>query len=231
MDTSLNTAIEKPQSLLDVVYSWLKEQIIDGHLMPGERLVESQLASQLEVSRTPVHEALVNLGQEGFVVYRPGGGFVVGLISPRHVREVYDLRRILEIHVLRETVGDFSPEELSDLDFLLRAGDEALQNRDQRGFLEANRRFHDCFSEKYGNERILDVLSNLAQHTRWILSVGFRTHENVLRASHNGHKRILGAVRAEDASAAADLMDEHLRGFVDAVLTGEGPYDGEAAEE
>ncbi len=230
MGKRLPGMIERPESLQEIVYGYLKEQIIEGQLMPGDRLVESHLASQLQVSRTPVHEALVQLEQEGFVVSRPGGGYVTGPLSPRDVREIWDLRRILEVHVLRETVGSFSPEELNDLDSLLLAGDEALQNQDQRAFLEANKAFHDAFSRKYGNARILGVLSNLAHHTRRVLSVGFRSHETVLRTSHTEHKRILEAVRAEAAESAAALLEQHLTGFVDVILSEETAFDGEDAE-
>jgi len=228
MDKANSYKIEKPQSLKEKVYLWIKDQVLSGELPPGEPIVETKLAGQLGVSRTPVHQAIIQLEQEGFVASVQFKGFFVGGISSRDIREIYQLREILETHLLRETAKQFTEEELEQIEFIIQAADEALQSGDVASFLEANRAFHHSFARKYDNQRISDILANLDEHLYRILSFEFQTQPDKLLASQREHKLMLEAIREGDVESAVSLLRKHLK-FADTFL--DGRWDAERGGE
>jgi DNA-binding GntR family transcriptional regulator len=213
--------IERPEYLQNRVYTRLKNQIINGIFRPKERLIESHLAKDLGVSRTPVHNAITQLEQEGLVDNIPGKGYFVCSLSARDLQELYEIRRILEPYVVKKTVGLFTQEELKQLQGVLQTGDEALKKGNYVTFLQANRIFHHSFDKKYGNHHISRVLSDLDDQIRRFLSVRFKIHQNTLQVSQQEHWRILEAVKKEDIDSAVSLVIEHLTWVVDILLSDE----------
>jgi DNA-binding GntR family transcriptional regulator len=140
--------IEKPQSLDEAVYQQIKNAILNVTLMPGSPLIETRLADELGVSRTPIRKALARLEQEGFVSAAPSKGYQVAEILLQDIQQIYDLREILECHLVRETAASFTAEELSELEAALDAADHAFQKEDYAGFLSTNRLFHHAFDLK-----------------------------------------------------------------------------------
>ena len=89
-------SIQRSQSLRQQVYQALKQIILKGDLASGERVVETKLAQQLEVSRTPIREAIGRLRQEQLIVSKPNGGFKVATLSVEDAGQLYDCRIVLE---------------------------------------------------------------------------------------------------------------------------------------
>ncbi|MEO1465192.1 MAG: GntR family transcriptional regulator, partial [Cyanobacteria bacterium J06633_1] len=89
-------SIQRSQSLRQQVYEALKRIILKGDLASGERIVETKLAKQLEVSRTPIREAIGQLKKEQLIVSKPNGGFVVATLSVQDAAQLYDCRVALE---------------------------------------------------------------------------------------------------------------------------------------
>ena len=210
---ALLSKIEKPPSLDDKVYSQIKEAILDCVLPPGAPLIETRLAEELGVSRTPMRKAIARLEQEGFVTADSSKGYNVAEISLQDIKEIYQLREILECHLVRETAKQFTQEELDEIESALRAADEALEQGDYPGFLAANRAFHHAFDRKYGNQRISDMLANLDEHVYRALMSEFRSLESKMLAlsSYGEHKLILKAIREGDVESALSSMRDHLR--------------------
>src|SRR5579859_6100098 len=82
--------------LVDRVYEQIKAAIQDGRIKPGQRLVQDALARQLGISRSPVREAIVRLGQEGFIHLEPHRGAVVRPVTDREMDQIYQVRQLLE---------------------------------------------------------------------------------------------------------------------------------------
>ena len=213
--TAKLSKIEKPPSLDEKVYLQIKKAILDCTLSPGAPLVETRLAEELGVSRTPIRRAIARLEQEGFVTADPSKGYNVAEISLQELREIYQLREILECHLVRETAKQFTPEELEEMESALRAADQALEKGDYPGFLATNRAFHHTFDRKYGNQRISDVLANLDEHIYRNLMSEFRAQDSKLLtlSSYDEHKLILEAIREGDVESAVSVMRDHLRKY------------------
>jgi DNA-binding GntR family transcriptional regulator len=207
--------VERSLSLEEKVYLKLKEAILDCVLPSGAPLIETQQAEKLGVSRTPIRKALARLEDEGFVTAAPTKGYEVTTASLQDIEEIYQLREILECHIVRETAKQFSPEELDEMEAALVTADKALENEDYGGFLESNRTFHHALDRKYGNKRISDLLDNLDEHVYRHLMAEFKAQGTTLlsAAAIRDHKIILDAIRDGDAESAASLMREHLRKY------------------
>ena len=110
-------------------YEWIKDAILEGRLKEGEPLSENRLAQEISISRTPIREALRNLEQDGFVRMVPGKGAFVAGISMEDVKEIYDIRILLEPLAARTAADRIPPEALD-----AAARDwEALRERHRRG--------------------------------------------------------------------------------------------------
>jgi DNA-binding GntR family transcriptional regulator len=205
--------IEKPASVDDTAYLQIKQAILDCVLAPGAPLVETRLAKELGVSRTPVRRAIARLEQEGFVTPDVSKGYKVAEISLRDLEEMYQLREILECHLIRETAHQFTQDELAQMESTLQAADQDLERDDYPAFLATNRAFHHAFDRKYGNQRISDVLDRLDEHVYRAIMWGFRGRggEAKIQLGYGDHKLVLKAIREGDVESAVSVMRDHLR--------------------
>jgi len=212
-ERALLAKIEKPPSVDDTAYVQIKQAILDCVLAPGQPLVETRLAEELGVSRTPIRRAIARLEQEGLVGADPSKGYKVTKISVPDQEEIYQLREILEGHLIRETAEQFTEEELDDMESALRAADQALEEEDYPAFLATNRLFHHAFDRKFGNQHISDVLANLDDHVYRAIMWGFhaRQGELVTGLGYRDHELILKAIREGDVESAVSRMEAHLR--------------------
>ena len=217
MSASLSK-IEKLQSLDDRAYLRIKQAIVDCVLPPGTLLIETRLAEELGVSRTPIRKAITRLEQEGFVTSDSSKGYKVAEISLQDIKEIYRLRELLECHLLRETAKQFTHEEIEEMDAALRGADEALKKGDYPSFLATNRVFHHTFDRKYGNQRISDVLDNLDGHVYRSVMYEYRTQGNQALDLSGDHRLILEALRKGDVESAVSLMRNHLRRGADRAI-------------
>jgi DNA-binding GntR family transcriptional regulator len=212
-ERALLTKIEKPPSVDDTAYVQIKQAILDCVLVPGAPLVETRLAEELGVSRTPIRRAIARLEQEGLVAADPPKGYNVTQISLPDQEEIYQLREILECYLVHETADQFSEEELDEMESALRAADQALEEEDYPGFLATNRLFHHAFDRKFGNQHISEVLANLDDHVYRAIMWGFHLREGeiVRGLGYRDHELILKAIREEDVESAVSRMQAHLR--------------------
>jgi DNA-binding GntR family transcriptional regulator len=213
-DRSLSR-IERPKSLEEQAYFDIKQAILRGQFLPGEFLAEMQVAQELGISKTPIRKAMARLQQEGFLVNIPYKGYNVAEISAADTKEIYELRRILECHLVRETALQFTEAELDEMEASFQAAEDAMERRDYILYLACNREFHHAFPRKYGNQRILKVLTNLDEHVQRILLHKMQ-QEGSYDLSSRDHRLILAAIRTGDIEAAESLMRDHLAGFPEA---------------
>ena len=210
--------IQKNATLEEMAYQQIKQGIINGIFAPGEFMAEVRLAETLGISKTPVRKAMSRLQQEQFLTNIPFAGYHVAEISIADILEVYELREILECFLVKETVGHFSPAEITSMRKTLDQAGTALSQNDYTNFVEFNRQFHHSFDRKYANQRISSVLTNLDEHVHRILIYLFPDEQRELSISHQEHFQILNAIITEDADAAVAHMHNHLARFRDVLV-------------
>ncbi len=207
--------IEKQQPLEDRVYIQLKRVILNGTLAPGVVTTETELAEELGVSRTPVRKALARLEQEGFITNISPKGYQIAELSLKEICDIYELREILECHILHEVTQRLTSKDLADMESALQAGDRCFAEEDYFGGLDHYRVFHHILDRKYGNERISSILDSLDERLYhfWIARLKSGSTENILNAFRQHHP-ILQALRDGNVESAVAITREHLRWYV-----------------
>jgi DNA-binding GntR family transcriptional regulator len=199
-----------PAQLERRVYERLRADIVSGRLRPGDSLVEARLAAELGVSKTPVREALIRLQRDGLVRIEPYRGARVLEPSTDDIREVLELREVLECHVARQLAQTQPADVLDALEETVRRGRDALRRGASEAAADALTEFSDIFAAAAANGRLAEVLQGLRTV---MLLIGSTTLlvEGREQRSLDEHERILAALRAGDAAAAASETAWHVR--------------------
>lgn len=201
-------SIARPQ-LRALTYEAIKQAILDLQLPPGSQLKEQELARQLDVSRTPVHDALVRLEQEGFVEGEAFRGYVVATLQPGDVAEIFELRKVLEGHCARKAARQLNTQEFERLRNITQAAEEAVTQGDNAMCHQLFTEFDDVLFAHLENRRMQALLGGLRDQ---VVMLGSMTTALPGRASASceEHRRIVAALERRDPEAAASAMSDHI---------------------
>lgn len=194
-------------SLRERIVARLRQAIITGELAQKSRLIEPELARQLNVSRTPLREAIRQLEAEGFVTAVPRFGSFVSEITPQDVEDLYAIRTVIEGLAARQAAENQDPAKRDVLDSIL--ADLAKRTGDYRQYHEISGRFHDIIVELSGNRRLQGIYHSLAQHVSRMrtLSLAVRGRPEI---SLRGHRRIAIAILRGRGAEAERAMRAHI---------------------
>jgi DNA-binding GntR family transcriptional regulator len=201
--------IERPQSLTESTLRRLRQAIASGDLELGSPLSERQVADLLEVSKTPVREALAQLRLEGLVRILPHRGAFVFTLSQQEVVEICELRQALEATALRVAIERNPAAFAEALAAVVNRMRRARSRGDVRAYLDEDTRFHECFFDHCGN-------SLMAQNYGMFVGkiAALRTHlaqkPQHTELSFKEHEAMLEAVLRRDAPAALAILDVHI---------------------
>jgi DNA-binding GntR family transcriptional regulator len=205
--TRLISPVERPVPLRQSVYEALVELVIAGRLMPGQHLVETELARHLGVSRQPVREALHRLEAEGWVDLRPNQGAFVHVPTDEEVDELLDVRELLEVETARLAAGSATSSAVARLRVICHEGEAAVESGDTERFVTVNNTFHDALAEIAGNAVLAELSAIVGRRARWYyrLVAPLRGHESCAE-----HVSMVDAIEASDAEQAAKVARDHV---------------------
>ena len=184
-------------------------------------MVESAIAEQLGVSRTPVREALNRLTVEGWLEARRNKGVVVAGITPREVEERYALRELLEGYAASMAATRMTAEEVARLESICDAAEAALEDEQAAEFARLNDVFHQAILQAAGNETLLSIWHQYLQPARHaVFTLGSKKHR---RQFVRGHRKLLSAIRRRASEAAEKAMREHLHYAMQIYLSDNEP--------
>jgi DNA-binding GntR family transcriptional regulator len=189
-----------------IVYEQLKEKILTDLLKPLDSLNEKKLAHELETSKTPVREALQRLEKEGFVENIAPKGYFVARISVHDIREVYEIREILECSAARIAALN-ADRDKNKYESLEIGSPEMIHN-----ILETNEQIHNTIIESLCNSRLVAIYEGLQDHIKR-LRMHFVSQYKKTRIEKSilEHNEILRAIMAKDPSRAEEAMRTHIR--------------------
>lgn len=197
------------ERVVDAVRETLREAILEGRLLPGQKLSVPELARQMGVSRSPVREAILQLVAEGLAVERTRRGVVVAKLSLRDLGEIYEVREVLEPLAARLAAQRVRPEQLRAMWAVLEEQRQAVEAGDAQHFNQTNQQLHALISQSSGNPRLQRILALLFGE----MQLAFRTLSNnpahTMRG-HQEHRQIVEALEARNPSAAEAAMRVHL---------------------
>lgn len=206
-DTNFNVNEYLP--LRDVVFNTLRQAIITGEFAPGERLMEISLANRLGVSRTPVREAIRKLELEGLVIMIPRKGAQVAKITEKNLRDVIEIRTVLEEFAAVLACERIDQNGIRDLrqaheDFI-----RSVENGDILDIVDKDETFHDTIFRATNNDRLISIINNLReQFYRYRMEYvkDIRQRSNLVEE----HRELLNAITNRDSVKAKELMRTHL---------------------
>ena len=192
--------------LRDDVHSRLRDAIVDGTLAPGEQLRDGDLAVRLGVSRTPVREALLELGRAGLVQATPGRSTVVAPIDPVAIRDARAVVGSMHALAVRQAVPRLTEADVTEMSSANDAFVAAQARGDLDAAMSADARFHAVAITASGNSALASVIAQYEPVLRRAERLRFASHEGA--ASGARHARLIALCVAGDADAAARLAEQ-----------------------
>ncbi len=199
------------KSKKNIAFEILKKRIITNSLKPGEPLSGNILSKELKTSKTPVREALQQLERDGLAENIPGRGCFVSRISFLDIKELFEIRDILECEVIKRAIMKSDPEKIKRV----RREFESLESngsRNPKTQFKAGDRIHFFLFENFGNSRLNEIYRRLQEHVDRMRIYFFnKAHEERVEQSYREHLEILDALSARDPERAENAVRNHLR--------------------
>ena len=205
------------KSLKDRVVMNIRQAIATGIMKPGDRLVEADIATQMDVSRAPVREAIRLLEQEGFVMSIPRKGSFVIELDRQDIEEIYSLRTALESLAVRLAVPRMAPADIDELEALVDEMRQAADEKDVPQLVESDLAFHERIVSLASHGRLLETWLRMSTQLRLFFAIKDQLYHN-LRDMVDTHHPILTAVRAGDVELAQQTISEHIVSAGELVL-------------
>ncbi len=195
--------------LADGVYQQILSAIVNGDIKQGERLIQEQIAEAINVSRTPVREALLRLEQEGILVQVGRKGFSIREMSEQEIIETYGVREAIEGYAAYAVAADRTPEKLANI----KRAIDAEQNSGERSLEEdfaINRSIHRTIVEQTGNKFLLEMFDNIWYRglSLWMFAA---TRGGKTTPDPTSHLKLFDIIANESPEAAHMGMISHVR--------------------
>lgn len=219
------SGFSRAKPVRQLVYETLRQTICDGEFAPGKRLVEEELAEQLQVSRTPVREALRRLESEGLIAHAHGKGATVLGFGRDDVIELYSIREALEALAIHYTIQNITREEIHQLTAIVEKMRSNLRDKDIGAHFEWNQRFNDLLIRTCKMPRLIRLINTYRVHLHRFRYAAMSRHEGRMMEALREHEQILQAVVAKDGAKAESLVKKHLQAAKHAYTSGNGVAD------
>lgn len=195
-----------------LIYKKMRRSIIMGHRESAERLNVEAIAQEYNTSTMPVRDALQMLSHEGLVVIKPRSGYFVTTITLKKLRDLLDVRRILELSAIERAALRISPEQIHELE-TVHAGYTGDDDESYDRYTDENRRFHYLLAKASGNNELADLVAKLHDQL-----ARFMVMRRAGKTMENTHKRIIEALNAHDAETARQALLDDIDRAHEAIL-------------
>ncbi len=199
----------RAQTLKENILEMLTGAILSGKIRPGERLNESELARQLQVSRAPIREALQQLSEQGLVMNHPRRGMFVVSLEKEDLQKINSLRIVLEAEALRLTRSRLTPQIEKKLTQIVERM-EGLNGAPALQLTRLDLEFHRTIWSQTGNEYLEKSLTSVTAPL-FAYAVLIKTESEKMRMIQNSHRPLLEFVRGRRKGSAEDVMLDHLK--------------------
>jgi len=200
------------QTSKSLIYKKLRRSIIMGHRNSGERLNVDKIAEDYNTSVTPVRDALQMLSHEGLVDIKPRSGYFVKSITLKQLRDLLDVRRILELTAIERTALRATEEQIEEMG-QVHAGYTGDDDESYDRYTDENRQFHYLLAKASGNNELADMVKGL--HDRL---ARFMVMRRAGKSMEITHEKILEALRAQDLEAARQSLLDDIDRAHEAIL-------------
>ncbi len=204
----LTTTVES-KPIREIAYETLKRAIINGDIPAGSRIVETEYADRLHISRTPLREALRKLERDGLVEYVLRRGVVVRAFTLEDVEEIYTIRNALELLTPAAIIQNATAEDIRSLREKLRRMDGMVESGDVEGLSPLARSFHAELTAISGMTRVLRVIESQDEYINRFSAISIAA-EDRRSAAHQEHYKLVDYVEQKDVEGLESLMRSHI---------------------
>ena len=200
------SSVDVPPSMQEIAFQSIKQAIIRKELLPGKIYSEQAVAKEMGMSKTPVHQALLDLENKGFVSLLPRKGFKVNVLSAENISNMFELRRALERAVILKITPKLTAESIQDLEKII---EEIKQTMDPIGFQKHDRAFHRHLASLSNNSYIINALNTVWDLSDWV-GASILRKRGVYDQAANEHRVIYEFLTTGNSEKAAAAMERHL---------------------
>lgn len=204
-------------SLAEQAYLRLRKEILTCRLSPGQVVSERELARRYEISKTPIREALAQTCYEGLMQRLQGRGYMVAPITIKHIRELFDLRLILEAIAAERAAQNPLPEQIAKLKEMAVVSYNLDDPESHTLFLKTNRNFHLALAEAAANERLVDMLGQLLNEMDRLFYLGLRLRDSSEEMTRE-HQDVVTALENGDVQGARETISNQIINSRDRIL-------------
>ena len=198
-------------SRVDDAYERIKGEILSNRMPPGFQATEMEIAASLDMSRTPVHGALLRLAQEGLITLRPRRGATVLPIVPDDMREIYEILTVLESEAGAALAERrLAADELAPLADATTRMERSLSADDLDGWAVHDDRFHRALLELHGNKRLARIVNTLFDQVYRSRMIALRMRPRPVRSTQE-HREVIAALGEGDADAVRSTLRRHRK--------------------
>lgn len=195
-----------------LIYKKMRRSIIMGQRESAERLNIEEIAREYSTSVTPVRDALQMLSHEGLVVIKPRSGYFVATITLKQLRDLLDVRRILELSAVERAAQRVTPEQIQKLR-TVHAGYTGDDDESYDRYTDENRNFHYLLAKASGNNELAELVGKLHDQL-----ARFMVMRRAGKTMETTHKRIVDALENHDAGAARQALLDDIDRAHEAIL-------------
>lgn len=201
--------LESQPKLVEQVHKAILSEIAEGKLKAGSRIIQEQIAQELGVSRQPVQQSLVLLKNQGVLIDAPGRGLQVAPLNLELIRQMYEVRAVLEGLVFRKAAENFSETAKKRAEKLLAAGRQAVTKASVRDLISADMAFHSFFYDLADNPIITQSMETQWVNTQRVMGSVLLSADKP-RDIWDEHEVMLGLVAKGEAAKAERLARTHI---------------------
>lgn len=210
-------ASEKPLDLNEWVYTVLKQRIMNNQYASSTQLRVDLLSEELQVSRTPIREALLRLKMDGLVRAESRVGFFVQEISRKDFEELFELRSLIECYAAEKAAKRITEEDIARLNEIQKLSKEAVERKDYEHFNNCETRIHDLIISYLNNIRITNTLDNVRDSIYRQRVYSIKDVYNV-EQSLIEHQSIIASIQSRNPERAHEVMQTHLKNVEQRLL-------------
>jgi len=204
----IKTDLSAVKLMSEEIADILRENIISGNINPGEKVNEYQVAKLLNISRPPIREAFRLLAAEGLITLVPRKGAFVSKMSSREVKEIYEMKSMMESFAVRLAIPILDEKEVSELDPILRLMEEKIKENNFKQIQRLNIEFHRRMIRMSKNQKLVHFYESIILPIRRYQRIGLSAPTS-WETSLQEHRNIVEAIRSENIELAERLIRGH----------------------
>lgn len=199
----------KEESLAHKVYVEVRKKILSNQLIGGMRMVESNWAKKLNVSRVAVREAFMRLAGESLLEFGEKGGCFVKKMTTDDVKDIRELRELLEVGALKILFEKKDKELVAELELICEDFSDMISKGYYGGACEADVRFHEKIIEGTGNQRLISIYSN-SNIPLFHMKLSAMSQMEDYQDTETEHRNIVDALKCDNWGKAHEILTKHL---------------------